>query len=81
MRYKHENAILEDYFSVDFLINTTTEEIFEKLVAFFDMNKTGWVKCIGDSTDGAKANGGVTGLRMRIRTVAPSAKWHHYAIL
>lgn len=74
VRYKHENIIFEDLFSVDYLISITAEEIFEKLNTFFDMNKFNLPKYVGVSTDGAKT---IVGTKTGLREVTPSAVGHY----
>ncbi|XP_015365208.1 PREDICTED: zinc finger BED domain-containing protein 5-like [Diuraphis noxia] len=60
---------------------TTGEDIFKSVDSFIKGNKVDWSKCVGLTTDGARAMSGIhTGLIVRVRSVAPLVQWTHCSI-
>ncbi|KAL4154130.1 hypothetical protein QTP88_001963 [Uroleucon formosanum] len=60
---------------------TTGEEIFKSVDSFIKENEVDWSKCVGLTTDGARAMSGIhTGLIARVRSVAPLVQWTHCSI-
>jgi len=55
VRYNFENTIFEDILFVTSVIHTTAEEIFTKINEFMILNEIEWTKCVGVSTNGARA--------------------------
>jgi len=81
VRYEYDNVISEDILFVTTVVHTTAEEIFCKINEFIIANEIEWTKCVGVSTDGARAmSGKFTGLIARIRNIIPSVTWHHCCI-
>lgn len=61
--------------------STTSEEIFKCLDGFMVENQIDWSKCVGLTTDGARAmSGKYTGLAARVKAVAPLVEWTHCSI-
>lgn len=60
---------------------TTGEEIFKSVDNFIKENEVDWSKCVGLTTDGARAMSGIhTGLVAKVRLVAPLVQWTHCSI-
>jgi len=60
---------------------TTAEEIFKYIDCFIKENGIDWSKCVGLTTDGARAMCGIhTGLVARVRSIAPLVQWTHCSI-
>lgn len=60
---------------------TTGEEIFKSVDSFIKENEVDWLKCVGLTTDGARAMSGIhTGLIARVRSVAHLVQWTHCSI-
>ncbi|XP_069063693.1 zinc finger BED domain-containing protein 5-like [Pleurodeles waltl] len=79
--YKFERNIIEDLLFCRYLIHATAEEVFSTFNEFLTSNGIQWSKCIGISTDGARAmSGRLTGLVARIREINSSVVWHHCCI-
>lgn len=78
VRFIFEKQLHEDFLMLCELLHTTAEAIFNELDNFFKKHNIAWSKCVGLSTDGAKAmSGQQTGLHARIKVVAPNVKWTH----
>lgn len=82
VRYEHENKVCEDFLFCESLpLHTTAEALFDVVNDFVTKNNLQWEKCVGISTDGAKAMSGKhKGLVARIQNVAPLVKWTHCCI-
>ena len=73
VRYEHERNIFEDFLFISSLVHTTAEEVFNSLNEFTTSHDIDWLKCVGISTDGARAmSGKLTGLVARIKEIIPS---------
>jgi len=60
---------------------TTDEEIFKSVDSFIKENEVDWSKCVGLTTNRARAMSGIhTGLIARVRSVAPLVQWTHCSI-
>lgn len=60
---------------------TTGEEIFKSLDNFLTENEVDWSKCVGLTTDGARAMSGIhTGLIAKVKSVAHLVQWTHCSI-
>jgi hypothetical protein len=80
-RYEFEEKIIEYLFFCRSLIHTIAEEVCNSLNEFLTSSGIQWSKCVGISTDGARAmSGRLTGLIARIRENNPSVAWHHCCI-
>jgi hypothetical protein len=78
VRYEHLKSVYEDLLFISYLTHTTAEEVFASLNAFIISHNMDWLRCVGVSTDGARAmSGRLTGLAARIKEIAPSATWFH----
>jgi hypothetical protein len=63
VRYEFEGNIIEDLLFCRSLIHTTAEEVYNSLNEFLTSSGIQWSKCVGISTDGARAmSGRLTGL-------------------
>jgi hypothetical protein len=63
VRYEFEGKIIEDLLFCRSLTHTTAEEMYNSLNEFLTSSGIQWSKCIGISTDGARAmSGRLTGL-------------------
>ncbi|XP_058261614.1 zinc finger BED domain-containing protein 5-like isoform X2 [Hemibagrus wyckioides] len=73
VRYVHNGELQEEFlFCKPLPAQTTAEAIFDILNAFIDSNGIDWSKCVGLSTDGARAMvGHRNGVAARVKTVAP----------
>ncbi len=82
VRFELNGNIEEEMLFCHYLPSTTTaEEIFKSLDNFITENELDWSKCVGLTTDGARAmSGSHTGLIARVRAVAPFVKWTHCSI-
>lgn len=82
VRFEHNGNIEEEMLFCHCLPSTTTaEEIYKSLDNFITEYQLDWSKCVGLTTDGAKAMSGVhTGLIAKVRSVAPFVKWTHCSI-
>lgn len=82
VRYDFENSIHEEFLFCKLLITrTTAEEIFNLIDNYINCNNIDWKKCVGLSSDGARAMAGIrTGLFPRIKAVAPDCVWVHCSI-
>ncbi|GBM69334.1 Zinc finger BED domain-containing protein 5 [Araneus ventricosus] len=64
-----------------FPANTTAEEIFKCIDNCIKENEVDWSKCVGLTTDCARATSGIhTGLVPKVKTVAPMVQWTHRSI-
>lgn len=62
-------------------MRTTAGCVFNALNDFFTKSNILWDKCVGLSTDGARAmSGKLTGLVARVKNVAPNIIWTHCCI-
>jgi hypothetical protein len=78
VRYELEGKITEDLLFCRSLIHTTDEELYSSLNEFLTSSGIQWSKCVGISTDGARAmSGRVTGRIARIRKYNPSVTWYY----
>jgi hypothetical protein len=60
---------------------TTAEELFNLINRYIIENGIEWKKCVGLSSDGARAMSGIrTGLFPRVKAVAPECVWVHCSI-
>lgn len=60
---------------------TTAKEIFNLINDYINKNNIEWKKCVGLSSDGARAMSGIrTGLYPRVKAVAPECVWTHCSI-
>lgn len=60
---------------------TTAEELFNLINRYIIENGIEWNKCVGLSSDGARAMSGIrTGLFPRVKAVAPECVWVHCSI-
>ncbi|GBP63169.1 SCAN domain-containing protein 3 [Eumeta japonica] len=60
---------------------TTAEEIFKLINDHMNKSDIEWNKCVGLSSDGARAMSGIrTGLYPRVKAVAPECVWTHCSI-
>lgn len=81
VRYEHKRNIFEDLLFISLLVHTTAEEVFNTLNEFITSHEINWLKCVGISTDGARAmSGRLTGLVARIKEIIPSVTWYHCCI-
>lgn len=82
VRFEFNGGIEEELLFCKSLPSTTTgEEIFKCVNDFLTENEIKWSKCVGLTTDGARAmSGAYTGLIGRVKEVAPSVKWTHCSI-
>lgn len=55
IRYEYDNAIFKDILFVTTVVHTKADEIFCKINEFIIANEIEWTKCVGVSTDGARA--------------------------
>jgi exoribonuclease II len=79
--YEFEGKIIEDLLFCRSLIHTTAEEVYNSLNEFLTSSGIQWSKCVGISTDRARAmSGRLTELTARIRENNPSVTWHHCCI-
>jgi hypothetical protein len=68
VRYEFEGKIIEDLLLCRCLIHTTAEEVYNGLNEFLTSSGIHWSKCVGISTDGARAmSGRLTGLIATLR--------------
>jgi hypothetical protein len=82
VRYVYKNISEEDFLLCKTLKTTSKgEDIFNVINDFFEGHGIDWTRCVGISTDGAKAmTGRISGLITRIKHVAPEAKSTHCAL-
>lgn len=82
VRFEFDGKIDEELLFCKSLPTTTTgEEIFKCLDSFIKENCIDWSKCVGLTTDGARAMSGVyKGLIAKVRAVAPAVQWTHCSI-
>lgn len=82
VRFVDKTILREELlFCEPFSNNANAETIFDIIDNFFKQSGLTWDKCIGLCTDGARAmSGEYTGLRARIKAVAPEAVWTHCII-
>ncbi|XP_028314934.1 zinc finger BED domain-containing protein 5 [Gouania willdenowi] len=73
VRYEHNGEIHEEFlFCKPLRSNTTAEAVFEVMNEFMVANEIEWGKCVGLSTDGARAMvGRLSGVVKRVKDVAP----------
>ena len=82
VRYEYDGEVHEDFlFCKQLPSHTTAETIFDTLNEFMVSNEIDWEKCVGLSTDGARAMvGRLTGVVKRVRDVAPLVTAVHCSI-
>lgn len=82
IRYVYKNKCEEDFLFCKTLESTTKgEDIFNTINDFIEKHGIDWTKCVGISTDGAKAmTGRISGLISRIKNLAPEVKSVHCAL-
>ncbi|KAG6936315.1 zinc finger BED-type containing 5 [Chelydra serpentina] len=82
VRYELNNEVHDDIlFCQPIPIHTTGEAIFKVTDNFIKNNDLDWSRCVGISTDGARAmTGSKKGVVARIQAVAPEAKSTHCCI-
>ena len=82
VRYEYDGEVHEDFLLCKQLpSHTTAETIFDTLNEFMVSNEIDWEKCVGLSTDGARAMvGRLTGVVKRVRDVAPLVTAVHCSI-
>lgn len=82
VRYDFENTTHEEFlFCKPLQTRTTAEEIFNLIDNYVNKNGIEWKKCVGLSSDGARAMAGIrTGLFPRIKAIAPDCVWVHCSI-
>lgn len=82
VRFESNGNIEEEMlFCQSLSTKTTGEEIFKSVDSFMKENEVDWSKCVGLTTDGARAMSGIhTGLIARVRSVAPLVQWTHCSI-
>uniref|UniRef100_A0A3Q1FZU4 Uncharacterized protein n=1 Tax=Acanthochromis polyacanthus TaxID=80966 RepID=A0A3Q1FZU4_9TELE len=82
VRYKHNGEIHEDFlFCKPLRTNTTGEAVFEVINDFMIAHEIEWRKCVGLSTDGARAMvGRLSGVVKRVKAVAPLVTAVHCSI-
>jgi hypothetical protein len=81
VRYEFEGKIIEDLLFCHSLIQTTAEDMYNSLNGFLTASGIQCYKCVGISTDGARAmSGRLTGLIARIRENNPSVTRYHCCI-
>nr|XP_025038756.1 zinc finger BED domain-containing protein 5-like [Pelodiscus sinensis] len=78
-KYNYESSIQEDLlFCKPLPTRTTAAEIFKLINYFIIQSDIDWKKCVGLSSDGARAMAeSRTGLVPRIRAVVPDCVWVH----
>ncbi|KAL0879427.1 hypothetical protein ABMA27_003178 [Loxostege sticticalis] len=76
IRYVYKNKSKGNFFFCKTLESTTKgEDIFNTINDFIEKHGIDWTKCVGISTDGAKAmTGRISGLISRIKNLAPEVK-------
>nr|XP_034997000.1 zinc finger BED domain-containing protein 5-like [Zootoca vivipara] len=80
-RFLWEDQVFEDFLFSCELLHTKADDIFTALNNYLNEHDVTWKKCVGLSTDGAKAMAGnKTGLQTRVKAVAPEVKWTHCCI-
>ncbi|XP_057184698.1 zinc finger BED domain-containing protein 5 [Triplophysa rosa] len=82
VRYVHNGQLQEDFlFCKPLPGQSTAQAIFDILNAFIVSNGIDWSKCVGLSTDGARAmTGHRNGLVARVKTLAPLVSSVHCSI-
>ena len=82
IRYEFDNKIQEYLlFCHSLPTRITAEALFNSLNNFITKNEIEWSKCIGISTDGARAmSGRINGLVAFVKAVAPAVVWNHCCI-
>lgn len=82
VRYVYNDTAHEDLlFCKALTTRTTAEEIFNTMNDFITQHGIEWKKCVGLSSDGARAMAGLrTGVFPRVKTVAPECVWVHCSI-
>jgi hypothetical protein len=82
VRYDFDKTTREEFlFCKPLTTRTTAEEIFNLIDNFINQNGIEWKKCVGLSSDGARAMAGArTGVAPRIKAVAPDCVWVHCSI-
>ncbi|MEE6510581.1 hypothetical protein FKM82_030541 [Ascaphus truei] len=82
VRYDFANTTREEFlFCKPLTTRTTAEEIFNLIDNYINQNGIEWKKCVGLSSDGARAMAGArTRLFPRIKAVAPDCVWVHCSI-
>uniref|UniRef100_K7F206 Uncharacterized protein n=1 Tax=Pelodiscus sinensis TaxID=13735 RepID=K7F206_PELSI len=79
VRYDYESSIQDDLlFCKPLPTRTTAADIFKLINDFIIQSDIDWKKCVGLSSDGARAMAGsCTGLVLQIRAVVPDCVWVH----
>lgn len=82
VRFNFNGSVEEEMlFCQPLKTRTTGQDIFDSLDSFIRENGINWSKCVGLTTDGARAmSGKYTGLRAKVKEVAPLLEWTHCSI-
>jgi len=82
VRFNFNGSVEEEMLFCHTLNTTTTgQDIFDSLDRFIRENGINWSKCVGLTTDGARAmSGKYKGLVSKVKEVAPLVEWTHCSI-
>ncbi|XP_046684915.1 zinc finger BED domain-containing protein 5-like [Homalodisca vitripennis] len=82
VRFNLNGSVEEDIlFCHSLKTSTTGQDIFNSLDSFIREHGINWSKCVGLTTDGARAmSGKYTGLVGKVKEVAPLVEWTHCSI-
>lgn len=82
VRFNFNGSVAEEMLFCHTLKTTTTgQDIFDSLDSFIRENGINWFKCVGLTTDGARAmSGKYKGLVSKVKEVAPLVEWTHCSI-
>lgn len=82
VRFNYNESVKEEMlFCQPLKTSTTGQDIFDSLDSFIRKNGIDWSKCVGLTTDGARAmSGKYTGLVAKVKEVAPLVEWTHCSI-